>query len=254
MAKVKKKEVLENTKTTINDILDNLEKLPDFEGAKIYVCELETAKKILQLDNELMPLRSESTRGKAYNINKIVNVINPYNPAYDFSMVRVEKYPYITNKEKCLRKLPEEAEVSANFHRKRVTEQIENNDYSEDFKKKLADEIERIIERERENIDDVINNPDNYIIKISGYHERIIYGQINYGFFQEEAETKVLKKKRANKHLSIKIPNVIVFQPNEEADKHRVDMEAKYLKKSGFIQIARRVFVKRKSGDNKNDK
>ena len=246
MAKIKKKEVLDNAKTTINDILENIEKLPDFESAKIYVCDVETVEQILKLDSELLPLRTETTRGKAYNINKIVNIINPDTPAYDFSMVRVEKYPYVTNKEKCLKKLPEECEVSANFHRKRISEQIENNDYTDDFKRKLEDEIERIIEIERKNIDDVINNPDDFIIRISGYQERIVYGQINYGFFKQDPESKIFKKKRANKHLSIKIPNIVVFQPNEEADKHRTDMEAKYLKKSGYEQIARRVFVKRK--------
>ena len=138
MAKIKKKEVLDNAKTTINDILENIEKLPDFESAKIYVCDVETVEQILKLDSDLLPLRTETTRGKAYNINKIVNIINPDTPAYDFSMVRVEKYPYVTNKEKCLKKLPEECEVSANFHRKRISEEIENNDYTDDFKRKLS--------------------------------------------------------------------------------------------------------------------
>lgn len=248
MAKIKKKEVLENIKSSVDEILSTLERLEDFESAKIYICDIETSKKLLELDNDLLPLRSESIRGKAYNISKIVNIINPHAPAYDFSLVKVEKYPYVSNQEKCLKKLPQEIEVSANFHRKRINEQIESSDYSEHFKKKLAVEIELLIEKEREDVEEVLQNPDEYIIRISGYKERLIYGQINYGYYHVDAQTSITTKKRANKHLSITFPNVIVYQPNEDADKHRIDMEVKYLNKIGFSQIARRVFIKRKSG------
>ena len=239
-----KNEILENAKKKIKLLLNTLEKPIEFERSELYIINEEIYKNLLDIDLLLIPLRTESRRGKAYDINKIVNIINPKTPAISYKLVKAEKYTYVSDKTKCLDKLEVEKTVSENFYRKRVKEQIKDNDYSDLFIKKINEELEQLIEDENNIIDEIIKNPNKYSIRICGYKDRITYGQINYVPISIKNDLKSKKEKTINKHLSTVYPNILIYR-HEDIDNKRSDMEVKYLEKEGFSQVAKRIFIKK---------
>lgn len=249
--------IRKSKKDTITEVQQKLSKifasLTKYEcEAELYVSDLDTANKIEELDSILFPLRSDTARGKAYDINKLVNIINPGEPAYDFSVVKVKKYPYIKDKERCLKRIGVQMEISHNFQKKALAELIQNNEFSVDYIKELNNNLEKKLNDEKEIIDNIINNPDEYDVLISGYLDKVEYEQINYGINRKIKKIKkgkeiTLEKVRLNSHLSIKKPNVIIFNPDTEEDNRRSDMEVKYLEKKGYKLASRGIFYRKKS-------
>jgi hypothetical protein len=190
-----------------------------------------------------------TVKGKAYCIDKIVNLINPDKPAFQYNFTIAEKYVYISTKETCIKEASKRVEISANIIRNNLSNHLEENkNYSKDFIEKLEEEAEEKIQKERAAIKEIEDNPEILdSIRISGFKNKIEYGQVNFGFFEiiDGKKTKV----RTNKHLSVVYPNVIFYEPDEEADKHKQLMEAKYLEKNGFVEVTRNVYVKYKKRD-----
>lgn len=239
-----KTEILENARVEVKLLLETLAEPIEFERALLYVINDVIYQSFLDIDAALIPLRTETRRGKSYDLNKIINIINPKVPAISYKLVKAEKYPYISEKTKCIDKLQVEKLVSANFHRKRVKDQIESNSYSEELIEKMNTDIEKLIEDESEAIDHIIKNPNDYKIRICGYKDRITYGQINYVPMNTTNDTSAKKEKTVNKHLSTVYPNVLVFK-EAVVDTRRTDMEVKYLESEGYSQVARRIFIKK---------
>lgn len=252
-----KKDIFKNVKEEIDAILLGLEKYPD-SIAELYISDLSTAKKLEDLDNILFPLRDGTARGKAYAVDKVINIINPNEPAYDFSVLKVDKYQYVTKKESCHKMIPQTFEVSQNFERRRLQDEFEANNYSKDFEDIRKAELEARLSKERELVEDIIENPDNYSVLISGYMNKVEYEQINYGVkrvinlndknISKKLISKMKKdgfvKVRLNKHLSIRKPNIIIYKADSELDELRADMEVKYLEKRGYKIASRGIFYK----------
>jgi hypothetical protein len=244
-----KKDTLSEVQKKLTSILSGLVKHEC--DAELYICDLAIANEIEELDKILYPLRSETIRGKAYDINKLVNIINPNEPAYDFSIVKVYKYQYIKDKIRCLARINVQMDISHNFQRKALKELIEINEFSENYIKEITSKLEKQLEEEKEVITNICKNPDDYDILISGYLEKVEYEQINFGVKRKINKMKkgkeiTLEKIRLNRHLSIKKPNVIIYHPDIEEDNQRADMEVKYLEKKGYKLASRGIFYRKK--------
>lgn len=244
-----KKDIVLDVQQKITTILSTLQKYEC--DAELYLCDINVAKQIQELDNLLFPLRSDTARGKAYDVNKLINIINPDEPAYDFSVVKVYKYQYIKDKERCLKKIGVQMEISHNFQKKSLKDLISSNNFSDDYIKKLWQDLEEKITCEKVIIDEILKNPDEFDILISGYKEKVEHEQVNYGVKKTIKKIKkgkeiTLEKKRFNSHLSIKKPNLIVYHPDIEEDSQRSDMEVKYLEIKGFKLATRGVFYRKK--------
>ena len=244
---------MEEANSKIEDILKKYGKHQHFYKSDLYIMSPDTLSLFTQIEDSLSDFRNttngkKSVRKRAYSINKIVNLINPDNVAYQYDLTMAKKYVYLSTKELCIEEAKVRVEISANIQRKNLREDIERHpEYSLDFIKKIEDELEKKIEDERNKVDEVIKNPDSISsIKISGFKNLIEYGQINYGYFhKDKLDKKGQKLKvRTNAHLSIVYPNVLFFEPDEETDKHRSLMEAKYLEDMGYVEICRDVYVK----------
>lgn len=240
--------ILEDAKEKVNDCLKNHGEYVRYRESDIYIMKPE---KLLLFDEIQENLKAENkkiTRGKAIGLNKIVNLINPNNPAYQYNFTTVEKYVYLSTRKKCLSAAEIKISTSANISRKKLREYIdENTNFTEQFIEKLENELETKIKKEKERIEEIKKYPDICEdIQICGFKNRIEYGQVNYGYFSIVGGKEI--KVRTNKHLSIIYPNVLFYQPDESVDNHRSLMEAKYLEEKGYVEIARDVFVKYKDG------
>lgn len=244
-----KKDIVLDVQQKITTILSTLQKYEC--DAELYVCDIDVAKQIQELDNLLFPLRSDTIRGRAYDVNKLINIINPDEPAYDFSVVKVFKYQYIKDKERCLKKIGVQMEISHNYQKKSLNDLITSNNFSEDYINRLWQDLEEKIACEKEIIEEILINPDAFDILISGYKEKVEHEQINFGVKRTIKKIKkgkeiTLEKIRLNSHLSIKKPNLIVYHPDINEDTLRSDMEVKYLEKKGYKLATRGVFYRKK--------
>lgn len=244
---------MQNAKDKVEDILKTYGEHIEFQKSDIYIMSPDKAKLFIDIEDSLEEFRQggagqKSVRKKAYSVNKIVNLINPNNPAYQYDLTIAKKYVYLSTKDLCLKEAGARVEISANIQRKNLKEEIDNHpEYSSDFIEKLIDELEKKIEKERERVKEIISNPTLISsIKISSFKSLIEYGQINYGYLDEErVDAKGMKVKvRTNAHLSINYPNVFFYEPIEDIDEHRSLMVAKYLEELGYIEICKDVFVK----------
>ena len=202
---------------------------------------------------------SSPRRGSAYSVAKIVNIVNPEGAAYDFKVVDVFKYQYVKNKESCLKLIPKNLEISHNFQRKILRESDDYKKNSTGLNEIKEKELEEKLALETKRVDEIIKNPDDFNIIISGYLDKVQYEQINYGIkkiiddkdttinrsIRDKAKHDGFVKKRFNKHLSITKPNIIVYEPDEDVEKERVLMEVKYLEKRGYELVARGIFCKK---------
>lgn len=247
----KKKEniiALENTKNEAFSLLKKYGEYQRFHESDIYIMQPDSLSFFTAIDDSLKEYKKNTVKGKAYCIDKIVNLINPDNPAFQYNFTIAEKYVYISTKETCIKEALKRVEISANIIRNNLRKHIEENpSYSEDFIIKLEEEAEDKIQEERRKVKEIDDNPEILeSIRISGFKNKIEYGQVNFGYYKivDGKKTKI----RTNKHLSVVYPNVIFYEPDEEADKHKQLMEAKYLEKNGFEEITRNVYVKYKKG------
>ena len=243
----------------IEDILALIKNPIELHEGRVYITkDITILDKILKVDAFLMEYKSDTARGKKFVLDSFIDIVNTFtnediqgvsceniNYIVDCDVVEVVKYPNVTNKTTALKYLPNEQSISPNFHRKRVEQQIEDNEYSEDFKAKLRNNIEELIEEEHENLDDIIKNPANYKeVRLCGYTEKKTYAQLNFKYFEYKNNEKI--KISDNKHVSTKKPTIVFFREDIDYEDSKINMQANKLEKLGFEKVARRVYVKRK--------
>ena len=239
--------LLNDSKEKIFKLLNNWKVVEEFMGVKIYVFSPDYVEFFKSIDNDLSIYRNDKNkRGKAYSVNKIVNIINIDNVAYNYKFVKAEKYVFISTKERSIKEADKRVSISAHIYDREIEKTISNNEFSPEYIEKIIKENEKKKVKERENVNKIMDNPDICEkVYICGFKDKIEYGQINYGYYKFCDEKKDFIKARDNKHLSIKYPNILFYSP-EEVDDFRSDMKAAYLIKEGYVEITRNVFVKYK--------
>ncbi len=213
----------------------------EFEGAKLYVVDLEFYKEVLKVDETLMPLRTDSRRGQAYSIDKIVTILNPEDEAFQYNLTAVWKSSLVTDQGKCFDRLAAEKDISINKINKRVKDKIIEDDLDDDAAQSLKDVAALKIKDEKEEFDKIKANPEKYHLIISTYKERKSYGQIAWGYYDKDK-----KKKKGQRHLSITYPNLLIYNEDLEIDTHRTDMMVAKFIKEGYRALGN-VFVKLKA-------
>lgn len=250
--KLTHEDVIIITKQKIETLLKRYTQPIQLEQAELYVVEdKKIIDELLDIETFLLDYKSDTNRGKKFILDTFIQIINPMNPfipIVKYNLNIVEKYPNVTMKGTALKYLKSEKAVSANFHLKRVEEQIKENEYSEDFKIDLRKKVEKLIEKEGLRIQEVLDNSNEYSqIRICGHQERKSYAQLNYKYFEIEGNEK--KKVTNNVHLSTKKPSLLIFREDLDYIEEKINMEAKYLLNNGYEQISRRVFIKKKGID-----
>jgi len=237
--------LLNDSREKILKLLKDWRIVEEFMGVKIYIFTPEYIEFFQKIDNDLSIYRDSNTkRGKAYSIDKIVNILNIDKVAYNYKFVKAEKYVFISTKERSIKEADKRVAISAHIYDKEIENLISNNDFSSDYVEKIIRENEKKKIKEREDVNKIMDNPDICEkVYICGFKDKIEYGQVNYGYYKFCDKKKEIIKARDNKHLSIKYPNILFYNP-EEVDDFRSDMKAAYLISEGYVEITRNVFVK----------
>lgn len=246
--KINKKQLLEDSKESVELILKEYDEPAIFERARLYIVDESIMDKLQAIEDKLSPHKKDTKRGSQFSIDKMIKILNPTNPlrtSYKYNLMKVEKYPYVSSQDKILKYLPNEKAVSANFHRDRVKQQIIDEKCSSERAKELLIKMENLIEKETDAIDEAEKNHEDLEILICGFTECKIYGQINLKYYIEDPKNPLERIRQSkDEHLSVTIPNVLIYKEDTEEEDRRIDMQANKLIESGYTKIARRVFIK----------
>lgn len=244
---------LNEAKEKVENILATYGKLEEFHESKIYVMSGDKLKYFEQISESLDEKNTTSVRKKAYTLNQVVNLVNPNKTAFQYNYTKVLKYAFLTTKDTCIKEAQARVAVSANFYRKELDKEIaENPSWSEGFIEQRRNELEQKIKDEVERVDEVVKNPQLLkSIKICGFKHKKEHAQVNYGYIgtrevkrNGKKVTEHNAKIRTNAHLSKVYPNVLFYEEDENLDRHKSEMDAKYLEKNGYIEISRDIYVK----------
>jgi len=240
--KLTKKTKFELAKKEIFEILEKYKKI-SFPESDLYLINETDAKAIIYIDVKyLANLRTETRKGSAYNINRIVNILNPGTVSSYYTIYDVEKYKLITDQGKIRERLEAEKEISKNIILKRAEEKIEkleHNSYYEKEKLKLKEQSRKQIEFEEIMFNEIQNNPDSFELRITNFKERKVYKEINFRY-------KDLNGKNCyqNKHLSVIYPNLLIYKKDNEDNKRKLNMEIEKFIKEGYKALGQVYFKK----------
>ncbi|PHR71096.1 MAG: hypothetical protein COA66_10265 [Arcobacter sp.] len=236
MEVVTKTIILAQAKLEIISLLESIDYI-DFEKAKLYLIDEALYSKLIVIDEKLQEYKTDTRRGSVYDLNKIVNILNPNNIAFQFNLTSVMKSSLITEQEKCIKRLKVEKSISKNRIEKNAREIIITEELNNEEAARINATAAAKILNEEEEFSKISQNPESYHIIISTFKERKQYGQISWAYYEKE------KKSRAQKHLSINYPNILRYKELEEVDNHRTDMMVAKFIKEGYRALGN-VYVK----------
>jgi len=235
--KVNKRDLLVNAEKSINEILKSY--LPiKFVKSDLYLIDQYGYKKLLDIDAILLPHKKGTKKTNIYSIDSFINIINPKNTAFSYTLTPVLKRKQITDFSKIQLALARELEVSKNILNEDFDKYVENNDPSELTYNEKLDELNQKLQQEKDYYDSIMNNPEKFKnndkLKIAS--EPVLHGQIRYYYLNDSGE-----KTDEQKHLSSEKPNILVFDENSGSKKRKDNKIDTFLNNS--IRIFGNVYM-----------
>ena len=235
--KVNKRDLLVIAEKSINEILKSY--LPiKFVKSDLYLIDQYGYKKLLDIDAILLPHKKGTKKTNIYSIDSFINIINPKNTAFSYTLTPVLKRKQITDFSKIQLALARELEVSKNILNEDFDKYVENNDPSELTYNEKLDELNQKLQQEKDYYDSIMNNPEKFKnndkLKIAS--EPVLHGQIRYYYLNDSGE-----KTDEQKHLSSEKPNILVFDENSGSKKRKDNKIDTFLNNS--IRIFGNVYM-----------
>lgn len=235
--KVNKRDLLVIAEKSINEILKFY--LPiKFVKSDLYLIDQYGYKKLLDIDSILLPHKKGTKKTNIYSIDSFINIINPKNTAFSYTLTPVLKRKQITDFSKIQLALARELEVSKNILNEDFDKYVENNDPSELTYNEKLDELNQKLQQEKDYYDSIMNNPEKFKnndkLKIAS--EPVLHGQIRYYYLNDSGE-----KTDEQKHLSSEKPNILVFDENSGSKKRKDNKIDTFLNNS--IRIFGNVYM-----------
>lgn len=235
--KVNKRDLLVIAEKSINEILKSY--LPiKFVKSDLYLIDQYGYKKLLDIDSILLPHKKGTKKTNIYSIDSFINIINPKNTAFSYTLTPVLKRKQITDFSKIQLALARELEVSKNILNEDFDKYVENNDPSELTYNEKLDELNQKLQQEKDYYDSIMNNPEKFKnndkLKIAS--EPVLHGQIRYYYLNDSGE-----KTDEQKHLSSEKPNILVFDENSGSKKRKDNKIDTFLNNS--IRIFGNVYM-----------
>ena len=235
--KVNKRDLLVIAEKSINEILKSY--LPiKFVKSDLYLIDQYGYKKLLDIDAILLPHKKGTKKTNIYSIDSFINIINPKNTAFSYTLTPVLKRKQITDFSKIQLALARELEVSKNILNEDFDKYVENNDPSQLTYNEKLDELNQKLQQEKDYYDSIMNNPEKFKnndkLKIAS--EPVLHGQIRYYYLNDSGE-----KTDEQKHLSSEKPNILVFDENSGSKKRKDNKIDTFLNNS--IRIFGNVYM-----------
>jgi hypothetical protein len=228
---ISKKNLLLYTRNATQNILNSLVAIK-FIKADLYIVTKDIYAKLLEIDSLLLPHKKDTRKTNIYSIGTFVNILNPTNVAFTYTLTPVYKRKQISDFSKIQLALAREYAVSVKMLHHDFDEYIKNNDISELTYQEKLQELNERLKLEKQYYEAINNNPDEYMYnKLKIATQPILHGQIRYYYINEEGE-----KEDMQRHLSSEIPNILVFDENSGFTKRKDN------KIDAFLENSIRVF------------
>jgi len=240
---MKKSDVFQNVSTQVHELLKQFATIEQC-GSILYIIDQETYAQIKELEKELLPLQTETRRGQAYQMDKIVNILNPEGVAFKYHVGIAKRSKLITDKNKIIKQLPAEYEINKNKVLLAAEKTIKESNLTGDNLADFRNTINKTLQDEKTKLENVLKNPEHYKIIISGFNIKKEWGHITYHYKELSGENKSVHQK----HLKTTYPNVLVYEDISANDQYRIDMEvAKFIENSE--NIFGNVFIQKEDNE-----
>lgn len=233
-----KKDLLIYAKNATQSILNSLVAIK-FIKADLYVVNKDIYSKLLEIDSLLLPHKKDTRKTNIYSIDTFVNILNPTNTAFTYTLTPVYKRKQISDFSKIQLALDREYAVSIKMLNHEFDEYIKNNDISELTYQEKLQELDARLKLEKQYFEAIKTNPDRYMHnKLKIATQPILHGQIRYYFINSDGE-----KEDMQRHLSSEIPNILIFDENSGFTKRKDNKIDAFLKES--IRVFGNVYMRR---------
>ena len=125
-----KKDLLLYAKNATQSILNSLVAIK-FIKAELYIVNKDIYSKLLEIDSLLLPHKKDTRKTNIYSIDTFVNILNPTNTAFTYTLTPVYKRKQISDFSKIQLALAREHAVSVKMLNHEFEEYVKNNDLSE---------------------------------------------------------------------------------------------------------------------------
>ena len=233
-----KKDLLLYAKNATQSILNSFVAIK-FIKADLFIVNKDIYSKLLEIDSLLLPHKKDTRKTNIYSIDTFVNILNPTNTAFTYTLTPVYKRKQISDFSKIQLALDREYAVSIKMLNHEFDEYIKNNDISELTYQGKLQELNEKLRLEKQYYEAINNNPDEYMHnKLKIATQPILHGQIRYYYINEDGE-----KEDMQRHLSSEIPNILVFDENSGFTKRKDNKIDAFLKDS--IRVFGNVYMRK---------
>jgi len=182
----------------------------------VYFSDSDTYKKLLVLENrarDILNIEKESRKKSLYNL---VNLVNTNRPSYRNIKFKVKhKYMTISDKTKCMNRIPALFDIYKKTQLKRAKEYIKDFVYNKKHGDKILFELSAELEEKEIAMTEILNNSSDYDLLISTANRKLVYPHYYCNFIDNE---KGGKKGSEDFYLRSEVPNVILYTPLENDD------------------------------------
>lgn len=192
-------------------ILSEMEAI-QYNEAKLYLATEESLTLLRNKEKELSDNYENERDEKQFSFSKIVNLICNGSPVKFYQLNSYEKYRYVKDQEKVFEQLPQQFEIWKN---KMILEQqkaFEAFEYTTEEQRREKDRLDAEIKANKEALNQIMQNPDDNEVIITNYARKKLYPGVNCGFGDGTFQYQ---------HLSIRVPNVLLYKPEEKTKKTR---------------------------------
>jgi len=219
----------------------------EFCDAELYLVGHRDMRALLSLEAEGNAYAQETGKENAKNPFRLVsNLINPLFPATKYTLFTRSTPRIITDPSKVYMAIEKEFSLWCNVETKNLNELIASDpDMTQERANRLREELSSKLEEEKARFDEVREDFEEYEVFVSNYENVREYPALYYSGVVQEKGAKKPKTKKANAHLSIRIPNVLWYEKN--AMDVRSDATIMQKMKSGdFKRIGNTIYARRR--------
>lgn len=216
-------QILAKYEDTKKEILDSQLYLLDDKG----MAELMQCKKSLIMEyGERIDCKSEA------DINSIVKIINPNAPSFYYFLYEKESWEEVVCQEKVRNRILGRFAKYKNKRKRDHRQKYKELEYSKETVAQKMDELYKLFGEQEARLMEILENYDEWEVRISAYEKRKKYGTISYKYF----ENGLLENKEVRKSSALRntVPNVLWFK-----DVNRINANKKILE---FLDGAEEIF------------
>lgn len=209
------------------DFILKMYRMKEIGGAKLYLVDAEGIEKLKEIQSkyDISANNVEGLSKRAKNeFSKVLKIINPDNPATQYSVGIRGKHRQINDQEKIFgddgKALEAEFAIWKNQYLKAMEQKAIDLDLDQKDMDNLRDKVNGEIATAEGDLKYILENRDQLVVRIAGLLHQKSYPYIQY-IIDVDTDGKRVRKK-INEHLSIKAVNAFFYIPTYYRDDMKI--------------------------------